>query len=285
MPPVWKGTLTFGLVSVPVELRRAVQRNDLRFHLLHAADDAPVNFERVCSADGKTVPWSETARGYEYEKGKFVVLSEEDFKSAALAASPAIEIVSFVDAAHVDARWFETPYYIVPGKGGDHPYAVLREAIRKSNTIGLGTIVLRERGHVAGVTVVGDALVLELMRFADELVPAKDYTLPPASGLNAKEIALAEQLIGALTGEFDPEQFRDEYRANLLRIIHAKMKGRTVTLPARAAPAGEAKVVDLMERLRASLAQSGTRGSRTRHATSGRGTAQRAVHQRSARRG
>ncbi len=178
MAAIWKGSLTFGLVNIPVELKTAVRADHISFRLLHAEDLSPVKYERVCQADGETVPWNEIVKGYEYDKGKFVVLTDEDFKTAALEQSKTIDILDFVKEDEIDPRYFETPYYLVPGKGGDKPYALLREAIRTTGSVGIGKIIIRQTQHLAGVKVVGDALVLEIMRFANELVDQKDFNFP-----------------------------------------------------------------------------------------------------------
>jgi len=138
MASIWKGSLTFGLVHVPVEMKTAVRSDHISFRMLHAEDMSPIKYERVCQADGEPVPWNEIVKGYEYEKGKFVVLTDEDFKDAALDSSRTIDILDFVKEGEIDPRFFETPYYLLPTKGGDKPYALLREAMRQSGVIGVG---------------------------------------------------------------------------------------------------------------------------------------------------
>src|SRR5690242_578706 len=170
MAAIWKGSLAFGLVNIPVELRTAIRSDHISFRLLHEEDLSPVKYERVCQTDGEPVPWNEIVKGYEYEKGKFVVLTDDDFKAAALESSKTIDILDFVQETEIDPRYFETPYFLVPAKGGDKPYALLREAIRNAKAVGIGKIIIRQAQHLAGVKVVGDALVLEIMRFANELV-------------------------------------------------------------------------------------------------------------------
>ena len=256
---IWKGTLTFGLVSIPVELRTAVRADHVSFRMLHAEDLSPVKYERVCAADGEPVPWSEIVKGYEYEKGKYVVLTDDDFKAAALESSRTIDILDFVQESEIDPRYFETPYFMVPGKGGDKPYALLREAIRNAGAVGIGKIILRQSQHLAGVKVVGDALVLEIMRFANELVDPADYSFPDASLVRAQELTMAEQLVANLAEPFDPAKYTDEYRANLMRVIRAKMKGRKITVAEEPQEEGDVKVLDLMARLEASLGKTASR--------------------------
>jgi DNA end-binding protein Ku len=266
----WKGSLAFGLVNIPVELHTAVRDHRPRFRLLHAKDQSPVHYERVCASEGKPVAWEDLVKGYEYEKGEFVVLTKDDFKTAALEKTRTIDILDFVDPNQVDERYFETPYYVLPGKGAARSYALLREAIRVSGRIGIGKIILREAQHLAAVEVIDDALVLTMMRFADELADLSDFSFPSAEGLRKPELGMARQLIDHLSAEWDPEKYTDEYRDNLLRVIKAKLKGRSPRLEGREAPR-QANVVNLMERLKASL--EGAEQGRTGKARKARGRA------------
>ena len=250
---IWKGAIAFGLVNIPVELHSAVRDSRPRFRLLHRKDESPVHYERVCESEGKPVAWEDLVKGYEYEKGQFVVLTKDDFKTAALEKTRTIDVLDFVDPKDVDERYFETPYYLLPGKGAEHAYALLREAIRESGRIGIGKIILREAQHLAAVEVIGDAIVLTMMRFGDELADLADFAFPAASSLRKPELTMARQLIDHLSAAWDPEKYTDEYRENLMRIIQAKLKGRKPKLQA-AEVERQSNVVDLMERLRASLA-------------------------------
>jgi DNA end-binding protein Ku len=251
---LWTGSITFGLVNIPVKLRTAVRDSRPRFRLLHRKDNSPVEYQRVCRTEGTPVAWEDLVKGYEYEKGHFVVLTKEDFETAALEKSRAVEILDFVEEREIDDRFFDTPYYVEPAKGADHAYVVLREALRRTARAGIGRIVLRQVQHLAAVTVVEDALVLSLLRFADELVDVSTLTLPGKTKVAAKEMKLAETLIENLASPWKPEQYRDEYRENLMRIIAARRKGRKATMKVDE-PERSAKVVDLMERLRQSLEQ------------------------------
>lgn len=265
MATIWKGTLSIGLVTVPVELKRAIRSEErIHFHMLHEADLAPIRYERICTADDKAVPWDEIVKGYEYSKGEYAVVTDEDFKSAALSASSTIALREFVPADSIDPRYFETPYFLIPGKGGEMAYAVMRQALSDTSTVGLGTLVMHQREHVAGLKAVGNALVLELMRFADELVDESDYTFPAKREVRPPELAMAKQLIDGLKAEFHPEQYRDQYHANLLKIIRAKTKGKHAALKEPEHAKGDPKVVDLMERLQQSLA-GGKRGKTATH--------------------
>jgi DNA end-binding protein Ku len=257
MRPIWKGALSFGLVNIPVQLYSAVRAGEkVSFRLLHRTDNSPVRYERVCQKEDEVVPWSDIVKGYEYTKGKFVVLTDDDFKAAALESSKLIEILDFVAADEIDPRYFETPYYLLPGKGGDRAYALLRDALRESGRIGIGKVILREAQHLAALEVIGDALVLTMMRFAGELADLSEFRFPKSEPVRRQEMAMARQLIDHLSGEWDPEKYTDEYRDNLMKIIAGKLKGRKPKLEERATPR-ESNVVDLMERLRASLAGKG----------------------------
>ena len=255
MAAIWRGNITFGLVNIPVELRGAVRADSISFRLLHAEDMSPVSYERVCQDDGETVPWEEIVKGYEYEKGKFVVMTDDDFRTAALEQSKTIDILDFVKEEEIDPRYFETPYYLVAGNGGDKAYALLREAMRSTESVGVGKIIIRQKQHLAAIKVVGDALVLELMRFSHELVDPAEYTFPEAEGLRPQEVQMAEQLIGNLAEPFDPTKYTDEYRENLMRIIRAKMKGKEPKLEGPRRHTEDSGVIDLMSRLRESLEQ------------------------------
>jgi DNA end-binding protein Ku len=254
---LWKGSIAFGLVNIPVELHTAVRDSRPRFRLLHAEDKSPVKFERVCAREGKAVAWDELVRGYEYEKGRFVVLTKEDFRTAALEKTRTVDIRSFVKGEDIDDRYFETSYYLVPPKGGERAYALLREAIRDTGLVGIATIVLRDAQHLAALEVVGDAMVLTLMRYAQELVDIGEYTFPSARDVRKPELEMARTLVKNLADTWDPNQYTDEYRANLMKIIKAKLKGKEPKLVAAVEPR-QAEVVDLMERLRQSLQGAGT---------------------------
>jgi DNA end-binding protein Ku len=253
---LWKGSIAFGLVNIPVELHTAVRDSRPRFRLLHGDDHSPVKFERVCVREGKPVAWEDLVKGYEYEKGRFVVLTKEDFRAAALEKSRTIDIRSFVKGEEIDDRFFESSYYLLPAKGGERAYALLREAMRDTGLVGVATIVLRDAQHLAALEVADEALVLTQMRYAEELVDASQYAFPPAKDIRKPELQMAETLVKNLAGKWDPERYRDEYRDNLMKIIKAKKKGTSPKLAAHAEPR-RAEVVDLMERLRQSLQESG----------------------------
>jgi DNA end-binding protein Ku len=253
---LWKGSISFGLVNIPIELHTAVRNHRPHFRMLHAKDKSPVRFQRVCMRDGHPVAWEDLVKGYEYQKGHFVVVTKDDFEAAALEKTRTVDIIDFVKADEIDDRFFETPYYLAPTKGGERAYALLREAMRESGRIGIAKFILREAQHLAAVEVIEQAIVLSVMRFADELVDVHQFDLPGEAGIRKAELDMAKALVNSLAAEWDPSKYTDEYRENLMKVIQAKVKGKHVVLASTAEPR-EAEVVDLMERLRRSLAQSG----------------------------
>ena len=282
MAAIWKGSVAFGLVNIPVELRTAVRADHISFRMLHKDDLSPIKYERICQVEGEPVPWNEIVKGYEYEKGKFIVLTEEDFKTAALESSKTIDILDFVQQDEIDPRYFETPYYLVPAKGAEKSYALLREAIRTSGVVGIGKIIIRQTQHLAGIKVLGDSMVLEIMRFANELVDANEYTFPKADEVRPQELKMAEQLIENLAEPFDPSRYTDDYRANLMKVIRAKMRGKKVKFeePVEEIDSG---VLDLMSRLKASLEQgNGRKAGRGKRASAAKPRAPRASKRKTA---
>jgi DNA end-binding protein Ku len=270
---LWKGSISFGLVNIPIELHTAVRNHRPKFRMLHATDKSPIKFERVCVRDGKPIAWEDLVKGFEYQKGRFVVITKEDFQAAAVNKTRTIDILDFVSADEIDDRYFETPYYLVPSKGGERAYALLREAIRESRRIGIAKFILRDAQHLAAVEVIEDAIVLSVMRFADELVDEKQFEFPSAEGVRKQELDMAKTLVNSLAADWDPAKYTDQYRENLMRIIQAKVKGKHVDLEPETEPR-QAEVVDLMERLRRSLAQSG--GGKSRASTAKRGASKKA---------
>jgi DNA end-binding protein Ku len=256
MRSIWKGAISFGLVNIPIEVYSAIRSEDrISFRLLHKKDQATIKYERVCTTEEKAVPWDEIVKGYEYTKGKFVVLDEEDFRAAAIESTKSIEIQDFVKADEIDPRFFETPYYLLPQKGGEKAYALLREAVRKTGMVGIGMVTMRSNSqHLVGIKVVEDALVMEIMRYGDELVDTSTFTFPTADNVRPAELQMAEQLVATLADSFHPEKYSDTYRDNLMKIINAKMKGKKIKVEEPEEPEAT-NVIDLMTRLQESLAQ------------------------------
>lgn len=259
--PLWKGTLGFGLVSIPVEVYAAVRDLGPHFHFLRKSDRSRIGYQKVAKADDQPVSKDELIKGYEYEKGRYVVMTPKDFGAAALKRNSRIELLDFVNADDIDDRYFDKPYYLLPGQGGGKAYVLLREALERSGRIGIAKIVMRNKPHLAGVESIKDALVLSTMRFREELVPVDAYDFPHEKTRSA-ELRMAEQLIDGLVATWDPDKYTDEYRANLMKIIEAKRKNRQPKHLESQVPEADASVVNLMERLRRSLGQAaGRRGS------------------------
>jgi DNA end-binding protein Ku len=268
MAAIWKGSVAFGLVNIPVELRTAVRSDHISFRLLHEEDLSPIKYERVCQAEGEPVPWNEIVKGYEYEKGKFVVLTDKDFKAAAIEKTNTIDILDFVRQEEIDPRYFETPYYLVPSKGAEKSYALLREAIRSTGAVGIGKIIIRQTQHLVGIKVLDEALVLEIMRFSNELVDPSEYSFPSREKVRPQELKMAQQLVENLEESFDPSKYTDEYRANLMKVIKAKMRGKKIKLEEPEGEPVDSGVLDLMSRLKASLDQGGgKKTARTKRGT------------------
>ena len=259
---IWKGSISFGLVTIPVELHTAVRDHRPKFRMLHGRDKSPVRYERVCQREGKPVAWEDLVKGFEYEKGQFIVLTKEDLKTAALNKDKAIDIMDFVMADEIDDRYFETPYYLTPQKGGQHAYALLRDALNESGRVGIAKIIIREAQNLAALEVIDNALVLTLLRYADELVDTSALEFPASQKVRKAELDMAVMLVNNLAAEWEPSKYTDEYRDNLMKLIKARMKGERPKLPQADEPPQEGKVVDLMERLRQSLASREGGGSR-----------------------
>src|SRR5882762_9883602 len=210
MRAIWKGSISFSLINIPIALYPATRREELKFRLLRASDLSPVNYKRVAEADGKEVPWENIVKGYEYEKGKFVVLKDEDFKRVDVEATETIDIVDFVDLAEINPIFFLKPYYLEPQKGGAGAYALLKEVLAKTNKTGIAKVVIRTRQHLAAVKANGPALVLELMHFADELVDPQKLKIPAAKAPGKREIEMATTLVQQMTEKWDPKRYTDD---------------------------------------------------------------------------
>jgi DNA end-binding protein Ku len=254
---IWSGSISFGLVNVPVRMFSAVSEHTLHFHYVHEPDGSRIGYERVCKAEGKAVPDDEIVKAFEWSKGEWVYLDDEDFEAAKTKAFHTIEIKDFVPQEEIDPIYFRHTYYLAPDKGAEQVYALLREALEQSALVGISTLVMRDREHLGCVRVREQALCLEQMYFADEIRPP-DELAPPKAKVDRRELELAQQLIDTFSGPFEPERYRDTYRDTLCEIIEAKRKGEEVHLeevPEEEAPS------DLMEALRRSVeAARGRRG-------------------------
>ena len=214
---IWNGAISFGLVTIPVQLVSAVRSQRPRFHLLHAKDESPVHYERVCEREEKPVPWDQIVKGYEYEKGEYAVLDKKDFERAALEKTDTIDVLSFVPAAAIDSRYYETPYYLAPGKGADRAYALLRETIRKTGKVGVVQLILRQSQHLAALSVKDDVFVLTLLRLADDLAETDSIKAPSAKGLRDSELALAARLVDGLAGAVEARAVQGSVRGEPVR--------------------------------------------------------------------
>jgi DNA end-binding protein Ku len=250
---IWKGAISFGLVTVPVALYSATERaSELHFRLLHAKDESPIDYKRVCEAEGVEVPWKEIVKGYEVSKGQYVVLTDKDFARARTEATQTFAIRDFVPARAIDFLYFDEPYYLAPqGKAAAKSYALLRDALAKAERVGVGTFVLRQREHLGALEAVGEALALTTLRFAHEIRKPEGLDLPPTGrGWDKREMTLALQLIDTLASDWDPRRYRDTYHEVLRQAIEQKVQGKEIALPA---PKKPARVVSLTRALEQSL--------------------------------
>lgn len=264
---VWKGAISFGLVHVPVVVYPGARAGRLDFDWLDKRDMAPVGYRRINKNTGKPIENEFIVKGYQYEKGEYVLMSDEDFRRANEAATQTVEILGFVEAAQVPIYYFDTPYYLEPDRRGEKGYRLLREVLRKTGRIGIANVVLHTKQHLAALMPEGDALVLMTMRYADDIISMKDLKLPEGKsgkdGPSPREIEMAQRLVDDMTQEWDPAQYHDTYREDLLARIEEKIQsGQTHELTEAeetAAPRESAKVIDLMALLKKSIDQRGKR--------------------------
>jgi DNA end-binding protein Ku len=256
MRAIWKGSISFGLVNIPIALYPATRKEELKFRLLRKTDLSPVNYKRVAEKDGREVPWDEIVKGYEYEKGKYVVLKDEDFQRVDLEATQTVDIQDFVDLDEIDPMFFYKPYYLEPQKGGDKAYALLRDSLKESNKVGIAKVVIKTRQYLAGVKPEDDALVLELMHFADELADTEKLHVPKKVEVGKREMNMAKALIDSMSSKWNPEKYHDEYREALMEVIEEKVEagGKEIETKPKKAPK-PTKVIDLVEVLQQSLAE------------------------------
>jgi DNA end-binding protein Ku len=257
---IWKGSISFGLVNIPIGLYPATRKEDLKFRLLRQSDLSPVNYKRVAEKDGKEVPWDQIVKGYEYEKGKYVVLKEEDFQRVDLEATQTVDILDFVDLDDIDPIYFYKPYYLEPQKGGDKAYTLLRDSLKQKKKVGIAKVVIKTREYLAGVKPDDEALVLELMHFADELVDTGKLNIPKKAEVRKRELHMATALIDSMSAKWDPEKYKDDYRQALMHVIEEKVEagGKEIEEKPRKT-AKPTKVIDLVKVLQQSLQQSGAK--------------------------
>jgi DNA end-binding protein Ku len=261
---IWKGSISFGLVNIPIALYPATRREELKFRLLRQSDLSPVNYKRVAEKDGKEVAWDQIVKGYEYEKGKYVVLKDEDFERVDLEATQTVDIQDFVDQGEIDPMFFYKPYFLEPQKGSDKAYALLRDALKDSNKVGIAKVVVKTRQYLAGVKPEEGALVLELMHFADELADPGKLRVPKRTEVGKREMNMAKSLIDSMSSKWNPEKYKDDYREALMEVIEEKVEagGKEIEEKPRKAPK-PTKVIDLVSVLQKSLEQAGTKKKAT----------------------
>ncbi len=255
---IWKGSISFGMVNIPIALYPATRREELKFRLLRKSDLSPVNYKRVAEKDGKDVSWDQIVKGYEYEKGKYVVLKDEDFERVDLEATQTVDIQDFVDQEEIDPMFFYKPYYLEPQKGGDKAYTLLRDALKDSNKVGIAKVVIKTRQYLAGVKPEDGTLVLELMHFADELADPEKLHVPKKTEVGKREMNMAKSLIDSMSSKWNPEKYKDDYREALMEVIEEKVEagGKEIEEKPKKAPK-PTKVIDLVAVLQKSLEQTG----------------------------
>jgi DNA end-binding protein Ku len=263
--PIWSGSISFGLVSVPVKLFSATSPKEVRFHMLHDEDGGRIQQKRVCSVDGEEVPWEHIVKGFEISKGRYVTVTRDELQAFNPRANKAIEIEDFVDLSQIDPIFYESTYYLVPGRGAAKPYALLVEAMKRTNRVGIARFVLRTKQYLAAVRPMNRALAISTMLYADEVVSQEDLEgLPDTkSKPGERELKMAEQLIGSLAADFDVSRYKDDYREQVLALLERKAEGEEIVAEEPTEePRG--KVVNLMDALQKSLAaaKSGVRGER-----------------------
>ncbi|MGH8216762.1 MAG: Ku protein [Rhodanobacteraceae bacterium] len=259
--PIWTGTISFGLLNIPIRLMTAERRVDLHFRMLDNRDQSPVRYERVNAETGEEVPWKDVVKAFEYDKGNYVVMEKEDFKKAAPDSAESVDIEAFIDPKEIGPEYYEKPYYLVPAKKAEKGYVLLRETLNKSGLAGLARVVIRTREYLSLVLPRGDALVLMLLRFPQELVPADEYDFPqdkPGSyRINDKELDMAKSLVESMVSEWKPKEYRDEFRSRLQKVIETRVrsKGGKVKVEEEEAPSGDTatNVVDFMSLLKKSI--------------------------------
>ncbi|HTV63732.1 MAG TPA: Ku protein [Verrucomicrobiae bacterium] len=260
MRAIWKGTISFGLVSIPISLFPATQRDELKFRLLRASDLSPVNYKRVAEADGKEVAWDQIVKGYEYEKGRFVIIKDEDFKRVDVEATQSVDIMNFVELDEINPLLFYKPYYMQAEKGGDKAYALLRGALAASGKIGIAKVVIKLREHLAAIKAQQNSLMLELMHFPDELMDVSEFKAPQAKSASKAEMNMASQLIHSMTTPWTPEMYHDDYREALMKMIEKKVAHGEKEAPAPKKSRRPTNVVDLVSVLQKSIRETQAKG-------------------------
>lgn len=259
MRPIWKGSISFGLVTIPISVFSATSSSEkISFKMLRKSDLSPIRYKRVAEVDNKEVPWGEIVKGYEYEKGKFVVFEDKDFDAVELASTDTIAIQDFVELDEINPIFFHTPYYLEPMKGGTGAYALLRDVLAETGKVGIAKVAMRNREHLAAVKANGSLLVMELMHFAHEISPAEAIKVPEDRKIGAREKEMAKTLVDQMSGEWQPERYSDDYAAAVKKLVDEKVKAGGKEIPGQKKTAAPAtNVVDLVKVLQESLAATG----------------------------
>src|SRR5205809_3675511 len=248
MRAIWKGSISFGLVNSPIALYPATRREEFTFRLLRKGDLSPVNYKRVAEKDGKEVPWDQIVKGYEYEKGKYVVLKDEDFQRVDLEATQTVDIQDFVLQEEIDPMFFYKPYYLEPQKGGGKAYVLLHDTLEKTGKVGIAKVVIKTRQYLAGVKAENSVLVLELMHFADELAETDKLHVPKKIEPGKRELNMAKALVESMSSKWDPKKYRDDYREALMEVIEEKVEagGKEIEEKRKRKPHPSTKVINLV---------------------------------------
>lgn len=274
MRPLWRGAITFGLISIPVRLYSAVENKNLKFNLLHEKDGGRIKYQRTCAKCGEEVTWDDIVKGYEYSKDHYVTFTSEEMAALDVDSIKAVDVVSFVPLEKVDPIYFDKSYYVAPEASGLKAYRLLADALEAEGQVGVAKVTLREREHLATVRLKDGVFILETMHWPDEIRPPSFEELDKRVEVRDNEVKMARQLIQQLSDEFRPEEFEDEYRLRLQELAEKKVEGREITVSAETEEE-PAEVVDLMEALKTSVAQAKERrgadrkgGDSDRHAAS-----------------
>ena len=255
MRPIWKGSISFGLVYIPIAVYPATREEKLSFRQLRRTDLSPIKYKKVAEADMKEVPADQIVKGFEYERGRYIVMSDEDFEKVRIESTHSIDITDFVDLERVDPKFFYKPYFLEPQKGGEKAYALLHKALSGTGKIGVAKVVISNREHLAAVKPDGLFLILELMHFASEILSAEELNRGPSAALNEKELKMAQALVDSMSVPWEPEKYKDEYRGAVMELIEQKAKNKKLPVPPAAAPRST-NVVDLVKVLQESLNRS-----------------------------
>lgn len=255
MKSIWNGAISFGLVNIPVGLYSVEESKELKFSLVDSRDEHKIKYQRINEVTGEEVPWVNIAKAYEFDDGNYTVMTDEDFVKADVSATKALNIETFIKKEELSLIYLEKPYYIVPEKGGEKPYVLLREAMKKAGKIAVARVVLRTKAYLAAVYALGDALVLNLIRFHDEIRGVEELNIPHTANITVKEMALAERLIDGMTDEWKPEEYKDVYRDAVMKRIEAKSKKTLVEVDEKDihAEMHSEKVISIMDLLKRSV--------------------------------